>query len=227
MPEDGWEKQYENHDIIRLDCSRFIWPKYSFIRKCLKNYLDLEKLKISKNGENIKKDKNSKCSKNYEDDKRGTSENGVVYKHTKEEKGKFDVTENDVNIRGCTEYIHKEEKVDSMHDSVTSHSVSNNTTSSSTHNYTKRNDITNPMGNIRVQIIKSEDHPNSFKNNENNVKSNSLDIGKKRNRDVIYSDEDSGSNEGSDDDQCGNALFFKVSTVPYSTCRIQGHDSIS
>lgn len=203
MPEDGWEQQYEKHDIIRLDCSRFIWPKFSFIRKCLKNYLDLEKLKISKNGET------SKYSKNDEDGKRGTNENGVVYKHIKEEKVKCD-NKNDVNVRGRTEYIHKHEKVDSMYDSVTSHSVFNDITSRSTHNNTKRNGITNPMANNRTQIIKSEDHPNSF---QNNTKSTLLDIGKKRTRDVIYSDEDSGSNEGSDDDQCGNALFFKVSTV--------------
>jgi hypothetical protein len=223
MPEDGWEKQYEKHDIIRLDCSRFIWPKYSFIRKCLKNYLDLEKLKISKYSENSKKDKNSKYSKNDENDKRGTNENGVVYKHIKEEKVKFD-SKNDVNVRCRMEYTHKQEKVDSMYDSVTSHSVSKNTTSSSTHNYTTKNSTTNPMANNRTQIIKSEGHPNSSKNN---VKSNSHDIGKKRTRDVIYSDEDTGSCEGSDDDQCGNALFFKVSTTQYSTCRIQGHDSIS
>jgi hypothetical protein len=211
MPEDGWEKQYEKHDIIRLDCSRFIWPKYSFIRKCLKNYLDLEKLKISKYSENSKKDKDSKYSKNDEDDKRGTNENGVVYRHIKEEKVKFD-NKNDVNGRGLTEYTLKHEKVDLTHVSVTSHSVSNNITSSSTHNNTTKNNITNIMANNRAQIIKSKDHPDSFKNN---MKSTAHDIGNKRTRDVIYSDEDSGSNDGSDDDQFGNALFFKVSTVKY------------
>lgn len=205
MPEDGWEKQYEKHDIIRLDCSRFIWPKYSFIRKCLKNHLDLEKIKISKNGENSKNDKMDK------NDKNDKNENGVGNRHIKKEKVKFD-DKNDLTVRDCTGYSHKQEKIDSMTVSVTSHSVSNDNTSSSTHN--TRNDIINQMAYNRTQIIKSEDASSSSKNTLT-LKCNSLGVGKKRNRDVLYSDEDSGSCEGSDDDQCGNALFFKVSTVQY------------
>ena len=51
MPEETWAEHYENHDLLRLDCSRYIWPKLSFIRKCatLSNFGIEKKMLIEKN----------------------------------------------------------------------------------------------------------------------------------------------------------------------------------
>ena len=51
MPEDKWTEHYEKHDLLRLDCSRYIWPKLSFIRKCasLNNYGEENKILQNKN----------------------------------------------------------------------------------------------------------------------------------------------------------------------------------
>ena len=35
MPEDAWTDLYASDGVHRLDCCRFIWPKLSFIRKCV------------------------------------------------------------------------------------------------------------------------------------------------------------------------------------------------
>lgn len=182
MPEEGWDNQYENHDIVRLDCSRFIWPKYSFIRKCTKNYFDNEKGK----GKNTKNNDFTKCE--------------LKEKNVKLEKKCFE------NVRECSRR--------SLENDVTSHSALNQTSSCSSsstahNNTTKNNGFMNSIPNTSMQVIKSEDHTKFFRNSPTN---NLSDVGKKRNRDVIYSDEEgSDACDGSDDDQCGNALFFQVS----------------
>lgn len=186
MPEEGWDNQYENHDIIRLDCSRFIWPKYSFIRKCTKNYFDNENQKVKE-----KKTKNNDCNK-YE----------LKEMNVKPE-NKYSQ-----NVRECSRR--------SLENDVTSHSALKQTSSCSSssishHNSTKKIkiEVVNQIPNTSSQVIESEDHTKFFRNSPTN---NLSDIGKKRNRDVIYSDEEgSDACDGSDDDQCGNALFFQVS----------------
>ena len=181
MPEEGWDNQYENHDIIRLDCSRFIWPKYSFIRKCTKNYFDNKK-------EKEKKSENKDCNK-YE-----FKENNVKLENKYSE-----------NVRECSRR--------SLENDVTSHSALNQTSSCSSstahNNTTKNNRLMDQIPNTSIQVMKSEDHTKFFRNSPIN---NLSDIGKKRNRDIIYSDEEgSDACYGSDDDQCGNSLFFQVS----------------
>ena len=174
MPEEGWDNHYENHDIIRLDCSRFIWPKYSFIRKCTTNYFDYEKKKD-------KKAKKVNCIKCELNEKNVNLEN----KHSE-------------NVREFSALY----QTSSSSSSSSSSSITNNNTS-------KSNQVMNQLRNTSMQAIKSENRTNYSKNSPMN---NLTDIGKKRNRDVIYSDEEgSDACDGSDDDQCGNALFFQVS----------------
>ena len=174
MPEEGWDNHYENHDIIRLDCSRFIWPKYSFIRKCKKNYFDNEKEKEKEKGKRIRI-KNNDCMKSELKEK---------------------------NVKLENKYS----------ENVRDYSALNQTSSSSRStahdNTTKNNQVMNQITKTSMQDIKSENHSNYFKNSPIN---NLTDIGKKRSRDAIYSDEEgSDACDGSDDDQCGNALFFQV-----------------
>ena len=77
MPEESWTEHYEKHDLLRLDCSRYIWPKLSFIRKCatLSNFGQEKKLLIEKN-----KNKNFQLS----DGNNMTSKKYVNYPHNKE-----------------------------------------------------------------------------------------------------------------------------------------------
>ena len=44
MPEEGWDNQYENHDIIRLDCSRFICFAASYRMHCMYRYASRARL---------------------------------------------------------------------------------------------------------------------------------------------------------------------------------------
>ena len=56
MPEDSWTEFYDKYDVLRLDCSRYIWPKLSFIRKCVALSL-LKKEIIEKKREKLKIEK--------------------------------------------------------------------------------------------------------------------------------------------------------------------------
>ena len=35
MPEESWSDCYAKYEMLRLDSCRFVWPKLSFIRKCI------------------------------------------------------------------------------------------------------------------------------------------------------------------------------------------------
>ena len=35
MPEESWAECYAKYEMLRIDCCRFVWPKLSFIRKCI------------------------------------------------------------------------------------------------------------------------------------------------------------------------------------------------
>ena len=87
MPEESWTDHYEKHDLLRLDCSRYIWPKLSFIRKCstLSNFGIEKKMQIEKNRlQNILTSDRNNTDSHTKSNRNLTLERNENYPHNKE-----------------------------------------------------------------------------------------------------------------------------------------------
>ena len=87
MPEESWTDHYEKYDLLRLDCSRYIWPKLSFIRKCatLSNFGVEKKILIEKNAlKNFQSSDGNNTDSHTKSNLSLSSERNEIYPHNKE-----------------------------------------------------------------------------------------------------------------------------------------------